>query len=38
MICSVKKLITTAFCLSVFVHINTVDAQISSIQNLIDKV
>jgi peroxiredoxin len=38
MICSVKKLVRPALCLTVFLYSSTVDAQISSIQNLIDKV
>jgi peroxiredoxin len=38
MICPVKKLIRPALCLLVFLHSTTVDAQISLVQNLIDKV
>lgn len=38
MICSIKNLIRPALCLIVFLYSSTVDAQISSIQNLIDKI
>ena len=38
MIFVVKKLVKPALCLTVFLYSNTVDAQISLVQNLIDKV
>jgi peroxiredoxin len=38
MSCFVKKLVTPALCLVVFIHSSTVEAQITPIQNLIDKV
>lgn len=38
MTCAIKNLFRPALCLTIFLNSSTVDAQISSIQNLIDKV